>query len=83
MRVVWTLPALDRLDEIQTYIAENRPAAAYRVVKEILERTDDALSRNPMLGRVGRTGTTREFVLANLPYIVVYRVGDHLEIVDV
>jgi len=80
MRVVWTAPALSNLEEIQDYIAEHSPAAAYRVALTIYSRTEAGLSANPMLGRRGRARDTREFVFADLPYIAVYRVTDHVEI---
>lgn len=83
MRVVWTVPALNRLDEIQTYIAEKSPAAAYRVVRRIYSRTEQTLSANPFAGRRGRREPTREFVLSDLPYIVVYRVGEQVDVLDV
>lgn len=83
MRVVWAAPALSNLEEIQDYIAEDSPAAAYRVALTIYSRTEAGLSANPMLGRRGRARDTREFVFADLPYIVVYRVTDRVEVLAV
>lgn len=83
MRVLWTRRAFQKLDEIQDYIAQESPSSAYRVVHNIYQRTNDALSQNPKLGRPGRINGTREFVLTSLPYIVVYRVLDVVEIVTV
>ena len=83
MRVVWTPPALSNLDEIQDYIAKDSPAAAYRVAQTIYSRTDAGPSANPMMGRWGRARDTREFVFADLPYIVVYRVTDQVEVLAV
>lgn len=83
MRVTWTEPALEQLEQIQDYIAESSPAAAYRVAAEIYSRATTALAANPMIGRSGRVKPTREFVVANLPYIVVYRVRDDVEILAV
>lgn len=82
-RVVRTIPSLEQLQEIQDYIAEKSPAAAFRVVSEIYARASAALADNPMMGRIGRVRGTREFVLADLPYIVVYRTGDDVEVVAV
>ena len=80
MQVVWTRPALRQLDEIQDYIAEDSPAAAYRVAFELTTRAQSLLSANPMAGRLGRVAGTRELVLANLPYILAYRVTQRVEI---
>lgn len=83
MRVVWTRPALAHLDEIQDYIAQDSPSAAYRVASEIASRSENNLGINPMMGRLGRARGTRELVFANLPYIVVYRVTSRVEILAV
>jgi toxin ParE1/3/4 len=54
MRVVWTPAALSDLDEIQDYIAEDSPVAAYRVILELTSRTRTNLGDYPLMGRVGR-----------------------------
>lgn len=83
MRVRWTKPALANLDEIQTYIALESPAAAHRLVHDLFERTRLGLGSSPEMGRVGRVGRTRELVFADLPYIVVYRVTDGVDVLAV
>lgn len=80
MRVRWTRVALAQLDEIQDYIAQDSPLAAYRVALELTERPVRLLGENPMLGRIGRARGTRELVFPDLPYILVYRVTDSVEI---
>lgn len=82
-RVRWTSPALADLDSVQDYVAERNPAAAYRLVNHMLDRTDALLSANPELGRRGRVAGTRELVLPNTSYIVAYRVADAVEILAV
>ena len=38
----------------------------------------------PYRGRLGREGGTRELVIANLPYIVAYRItGDAVEVLHI
>ncbi|CCD94845.1 conserved hypothetical protein [Bradyrhizobium sp. ORS 375] len=69
----WSRRALSRLDQIGTYIAENDPAAAARVVARIVLAVD-SLVEHPAKGRPGRINGTRELVLTDLPYIVAYRV---------
>lgn len=83
MRVVWTAPALNHLEDIQDYIAQDSPVAAYRLALDLTDRTNRALSQNPMMGRIGRAKGTREFVVSGVPYIVVYRVNDQVEILAV
>jgi toxin ParE1/3/4 len=83
MRVVWTRVALTHLDEIQDYIAQDSPAAAFRVAVELTDGADRLLSTNPMIGRLGRARGTRELVFDGLPYIVAYPVTNQVEILAV
>lgn len=83
MRVIWTTKALNHLEDIQDYIAQDSPVAAYRFALDLTKRTNRALSGNPMIGRTGRAKGTREFIVSGTPYIVVYRVTDRVEILAV
>jgi addiction module RelE/StbE family toxin len=69
----WTKRALRRLDQIGAHITKDNPAAAARVVARIVAAVD-ALADHPALGRTGRLTGTRELVLADIPYIIPYRV---------
>ncbi|MBB5756835.1 plasmid stabilization system protein ParE [Methylorubrum rhodinum] len=71
------------MEAITDYIGHHNPAAAARLVDDILDRTNALLSANPAAGRTGRTDGTREFVLSGTPYIVVYRVRDCVEVLAV
>lgn len=81
-RIRWTLRALRRLDEIGAYIELDNPDAAARVVARIVMAVD-TLSDLPATGRPGRIKGTREIVLADIPYIIPYRVGRDIEIITV
>ena len=83
MRVVWTRFALRQLDQIQEYIAQDSRRIAHQVVLDIFQRTQRLLSANPLLGREGRDGRTRELVLSRTNYIVVYRILDQIEVLAV
>lgn len=83
MRISWTVPALRDVEEIEDFVARESPAAAYRLVTDILDRTQLLLSENPNLGRPGRVVGTRELVLPRTRYIIVYRLHDHVEILAV
>ena len=83
MRVRWTRPALANLDEIQTYVAQESPLVAYRLARDLFERTKLGLGTTPEMGRAGRVRGTRELVFADLPYIVVYRITDDVEVLAV
>lgn len=81
-RVRWTIRALRRLDEIGAHIQKDNPDAAERVVVRIMSAVD-LLADFPATGRVGRINGTREVVLADIPYIIPYRVGQDIEILSV
>jgi len=79
----WTRRALGRLDRIGAWIAQDNPEAAARVVSRIVTAAD-ALAGRPAVGRPGRIKSTRELVLADVPYIIAYRVTDsHVDILTV
>lgn len=83
MRLVWTGAALAHLEQIQDYIAQDNPVAAYRLARDLTERASRSLADHPMLGRRGRAKGTREFVLPDTSYIIVYRVADRVEILAI
>jgi len=79
----WTRRALARLDQIGAYIAQDNPEAAARVISRIVTAVD-ALAEQPAMGRAGRLKSTRELVLADIPYIIAYRVTDsHVDVLTV
>ena len=79
----WTRRAMRRLDQIGAHIAADSPASAARVIARLAAAVD-ALSEHPAMGRPGRLPQTRELVLADIPYIVAYRVnGAAIEILTI
>jgi toxin ParE1/3/4 len=81
LQVVWTRDARIELREIIRYIAERNPAAA-RALKESIESAPRAAALAPELFRSGRVPGTREIVV-HPNFIVIYRVTDHVEVVNV
>ncbi|MBK5571381.1 type II toxin-antitoxin system RelE/ParE family toxin [Ensifer sp. SSB1] len=71
-RTRWTLRALWR----GAYIEKDNPDAAARVVARIVTAVD-ALAEYPASGP-GRIKSTRELVLADIPYIIPYRISPAL-----
>jgi len=72
MRLGWTRIAIRDLIDIRRYIAEDNPHAARSVAQHILAAADGLLE-HPEMGRLGRIRGTRELVISQTPYIIVYR----------
>lgn len=84
MRLRWTRLAERDLDEIAAYIGQDNPAAAARVILELIDQVESLLPAHPAIGRPGRVVGTRELVIGELPYVIPYRVrGQDLEILRV
>ncbi|WP_427551879.1 type II toxin-antitoxin system RelE/ParE family toxin (plasmid) [Methylomonas sp. MS20] len=75
MKLVWTEPARQDLREIFTFIAEENPNAARRLLAEIKVRAV-LLQDNPQLGRAGRVDGTRELVVVGTQYILPYQLKE-------
>lgn len=76
MRLRWTRAAERDLDDIADYIGQDSPAAAARVVLELIDQIEVILVEHPAAGRPGRVLGTRELVIGGLPYVVPYRVRE-------
>ena len=70
------------LDRIVEHIAKDNPVAALRMWDEI-EGQIERLQEFPQSGRVGRIAETRELVVTSTPFIVVYTVGDRIDLIRV
>jgi toxin ParE1/3/4 len=75
MQIVWTSAAVIDLKQISDYIFEKNPRLAATTIRRILESASE-LKLFPRRGRTGRKEGTRELVLTQLPYLVVYEVGE-------
>jgi len=76
MEIVWLKTALQNLDDLAEYIAEENPTAAAKVVTEILQQIDQ-LANQPSIGRPGRVVGTRELVISGTHYLVPYRIKNN------
>lgn len=74
MEIRWTRKALENLDAIAAYIAQDNPIRASSFIGEIKEKTE-LLAQFPALGRPGRVPGTRELVVHE-NYVLPYRVKD-------
>lgn len=76
MKVRWTMPAVDQLENIFNYISEGNPATAGRMVLRIRD-TIRRVARMPHGGRIGRVEGTREIVVPGTSYLVAYRIVEN------
>jgi toxin ParE1/3/4 len=73
VKIRWFEDAIDDLQALRHYIAQDNPIAAHRISKKILS-TLNILSEQPEMGRQGRVPNTRELIISDTPYIIPYRV---------
>lgn len=81
MRLTWTELADKDLDVAEEYIAEDSgsPLIAIDVILKIIETVDMVLPEHPQAGRNGVVKGTRELVIEGVPYIVIYRLIERLD----
>ncbi|MBR8833991.1 MAG: type II toxin-antitoxin system RelE/ParE family toxin [Stigonema ocellatum SAG 48.90 = DSM 106950] len=83
MPIKWLRKALRNVEQAHDYIARDNPAAAVRIVLKI-QAAVAQLAESPLIGRPGRVEGTRELVIFQTPYIVIYRVkGKSVHIIRV
>ncbi len=63
------------MEAIGDYIARDSPAAVDRVT-ERLRTAENILIAHPAIGRAGRIAGTRELAMADVRYIIAYRVTE-------
>jgi toxin ParE1/3/4 len=83
MQVRWLKKALQNLEQMYQYISADNPDAAVKTIIKIQSAVEQ-LASFPNIGKVGRVEGTRELVIGNTPYFVVYRVkGQRVEILRI
>lgn len=71
MQIRWEEDALSDLAALRGYIEQDNPAAARKVAQRIIESVN-LLIDQPLLGGPGRIHKTRELVISNTPYTIIY-----------
>ena len=72
MRLRYTTKARIHLKAIHTYLADRNPAAARRIAADI-RKAADRLRDFPFIGRESEVTGTREWVVRETPYLVIYQ----------
>lgn len=73
----WTRQAALDLERIWGHISQFNPQRSRETVETVLAAIA-TLENFPGRGRLGRVEFTRELVLAPLPYLVIYEIGDEV-----
>jgi toxin ParE1/3/4 len=73
MNILWSPEAIEDLNSLRAYIAQDNPSAAQAVALHIMHSIEQLLPDNPQIGRPGRVPGTRELVIPQTPFIVPYR----------
>jgi toxin ParE1/3/4 len=81
MEIRWS-PDAANLENIVEYIERESRDVAQRVGQTIFDRIH-TLRTFPNSGRLGRVEGTRELPLPPLPFVVVYRVLDRVDLVEI
>ena len=77
MKVRWTVPAAQQLEQAYYYVADANPGAAEEIAQRVIDITE-MLGKHPGAGRGGRVAGTREFSVPETPFIVAYSVSDEI-----
>lgn len=73
MKISVAKPAEDDLFQIESFIAEDKPDAAVRVVSRVFDAIE-YLAQHPTIGRTGKVAKTRELPVSGTPFVVVYQI---------
>lgn len=71
--VLWTIPALNELDEIAAYHITREESDLALIIMQRILAAAEKIGEWPGMARQGRVAGTRELVIQGLPYIIVYR----------
>lgn len=80
MKVRWTEPAAENWEQAFDYIAQDNVTAALQIAERIIDLTE-MLAMHPFAGRPGRIAGTREFVVPDSPFILVYGVDSAASVI--
>ncbi len=75
MQVKWLHRALRNLEQARNYVFPANPTAAQELIIKI-QNAANQLENYPFMGKSGRVEGTKELIISNSPYILIYRVKD-------
>jgi addiction module RelE/StbE family toxin len=76
VKLAWSVLALQDFEDATDYIAADNPIAAQQIAERINEATQK-LTEYPYIGHPGDDENTREWLIRQTPYVLVYEIhGD-------
>ncbi|MBE9050939.1 type II toxin-antitoxin system RelE/ParE family toxin [Nostocales cyanobacterium LEGE 11386] len=75
MQIKWLRRALRNLEQAHNYILKENPQVAPELILKI-QNAANQLKNYPFVGKSGRIEGTRELIISNSPYILIYRVSE-------
>ena len=72
MKLIWTQTSLSDLKHIYAYISEDNVMAAKNTLAKI-KKSSHHIRKYPQIGKKGRIEETKEFIVPNSFYIIIYR----------
>jgi toxin ParE1/3/4 len=75
LQLTWSAIASEDRDRIFDYLAERNPVAALQLDGRFDEAVE-LLTSHPFIGRQGRVEGTRELVMSDAVYIIVYQTSE-------
>ncbi|WP_413776407.1 type II toxin-antitoxin system RelE/ParE family toxin [Rhodopseudomonas sp. P2A-2r] len=82
MKVRWLESATNELEDIFVYILKHSPRSAASVARHIIERAE-SLGEFPFKGEETRRTGIRKLTVTNYPYVIIYRVVEAAEEVQI
>lgn len=73
MVIIWSHSAITDLESLRYFISLDSTIMSEKVARTIIDTINKQLSIFPESGRIGIVDSTRELVLAKLPYFVSYK----------
>ncbi|MFM6250342.1 MAG: type II toxin-antitoxin system RelE/ParE family toxin, partial [Dolichospermum sp.] len=73
--VKWLRQALRNLEQVRNYIIQDNPTAAQELIIKI-QNAANQLEKYPFMGKSGRVEGTKELIISNSPYMIIYRVKE-------
>jgi toxin ParE1/3/4 len=74
VKVIWTKKSLDAMDAIYEYVSNDNQILAKKIIARIFATVEITINNFPHIGRTGSNFRTREYVMSEYPYVIIYSV---------